>query len=978
VGDANFDDNTLYVDATNNRVGIGTVSPSVKLHIEGGNIFAKKGSSSILFDEYNNGSILWMDGSDGDVTGGDYWGVYAQSSTLWGVNYAGGNNILNITSSGNVGIGTDAITGKLHIVGNTPGPEYRGFIYTNNSSATLTNESLFQAVAAGYSSNSPIFLFRDDRSDQQTTQRIFELQGARSGVGTILTTLANGNVGIGTSSPSAKLEVSGGDVNFDSGTLYVDATNNRVGIGKTPSYLLDLYKEQTMSTTVDRALQVQDILTYSGTGAKYQQTIFASARQLVPTSSSNTGYLRGITFDVTTGYGEAGNSGSLAEITGMQFQVGIESDNGNAPTVTNVTGLNIWPFYQSGSITNLYGIKLQSASTGGSVTNYYGIYQEDANADNYFNGDVGIGTTTPQNKLDVEGGAVIGATYSGTNTAPTNGLLVEGNVGIGTTSPRVASGGYNNLVIDGPSSGLFEINANGTRVVSLFGSGNDINIVNPNATGAMRFYTADTERMRINSSGNVGIGTTSPTEKLDVNGKIYVEDEIIGYLAGQTGYRTYAKNARFHIVSYQSVVGGNFTKTFDIVANADAGADSEIRFLTTLTSSSPTERMRITSAGNVGIGTNSPGEKFVVNGNGVFARIANTNASAVGGIKISYQNSNTHGLHLLYNPSDAISYIDNTYPISSGQVFGDIQFRQNVSGSMTQRMIIKAENGNVGIGTTNPLSKLQVGTRGTSSALSLGVADAILFDFYNDNSPFKRHGVIISQAADASESVLDFNTKAANGTNTTKMTILGNGNVGIGTTTPAANLDVNGSGRFNGSLIVNTGNILSLDQNYNVHGYLKFSVTDFGSENSFGMYGYYGLAFQTRQGIGIVLKGNSNNVGIGTTSPSTKLEVNGTATVTTIVETSALRFKENINTIEDTSIIDKLRPVSFDWKDSKETEYGFIAEEVYDLDTTLVTKSGEDELQGVKYTKLIPLLVKKVQEQDKQINKLKDLLNGNT
>ena len=52
------------------------------------------------------------------------------------------------------------------------------------------------------------------------------------------------------------------------------------------------------------------------------------------------------------------------------------------------------------------------------------------------NGNVGIGTTNPQNKVDVEGGAVIGATYSGTNTAPTNGLLVEGNVGIGTTTPR--------------------------------------------------------------------------------------------------------------------------------------------------------------------------------------------------------------------------------------------------------------------------------------------------------------------------------------------------------------------------------------------------------------------------------------------------------------------------------------------------------------------------------------------------------------
>ncbi|MCK9604173.1 MAG: hypothetical protein M0R66_07440 [Candidatus Omnitrophica bacterium] len=49
-------------------------------------------------------------------------------------------------------------------------------------------------------------------------------------------------------------------------------------------------------------------------------------------------------------------------------------------------------------------------------------------------GRIGAGVATPQNNLDVEGGAVVGAGYSGTSTAPTNGLLVEGNVGIGVAS----------------------------------------------------------------------------------------------------------------------------------------------------------------------------------------------------------------------------------------------------------------------------------------------------------------------------------------------------------------------------------------------------------------------------------------------------------------------------------------------------------------------------------------------------------------
>ena len=51
-------------------------------------------------------------------------------------------------------------------------------------------------------------------------------------------------------------------------------------------------------------------------------------------------------------------------------------------------------------------------------------------------GNLGIGTTTPKNKLDVSGSQVIGSSYAGVNTAPTNGLLVEGNVGIGTTTPQ--------------------------------------------------------------------------------------------------------------------------------------------------------------------------------------------------------------------------------------------------------------------------------------------------------------------------------------------------------------------------------------------------------------------------------------------------------------------------------------------------------------------------------------------------------------
>jgi hypothetical protein len=204
--------------------------------------------------------------------------------------------------------------------------------------------------------------------------------------------------------------------------------------------------------------------------------------------------------------------------------------------------------------------------------------------------------------------------------------------------------------------------------------------------------------------------------------------------------------------------------------------------------------------------------------------------------------------------------------------------------SGSTKVTIKA-SGNVGIGITTPYTKLVVGSRGTAAATSILAYDGIAFDFYNDGPPYKRHGVIISQAGDASESVLDFNTKAASGTNSTKMTILGNGNVGIGTASPQKNLHIEAAGTADSIIRLSAiGNSAYYSEIINsVSAARGFAIQTQGTDAIAiaGPGGYSGITIGNVN-LNLVIKPVSDtfvfsggDVGIGTTTPSSKLQVAG-------------------------------------------------------------------------------------------------------
>ena len=81
------------------------------------------------------------------------------------------------------------------------------------------------------------------------------------------------------------------------------------------------------------------------------------------------------------------------------------------------------------------------------------------------NGNVGIGTSVPKNRLDVEGAVAIGSSYSGSQTAPSNGLCVEGNVGIGLSNPSHKLDVSGNIQITGTGN---QMSINSTESYAYF------------------------------------------------------------------------------------------------------------------------------------------------------------------------------------------------------------------------------------------------------------------------------------------------------------------------------------------------------------------------------------------------------------------------------------------------------------------------------------------------------------------------------
>ena len=452
-------------------------------------------------------------------------------------------------------------------------------------------------------------------------------------------------------------------------------------------------------------------------------------------------------------------------------------------------------------------------------------------------------------------GVAAGVSYQRFYTGASERMRIgsNGNMGIGTTGTtyrlQVENNTAGNLL-----SRFHNTNANGQGLLIRAGNTSAANRVLQIAS------ENDTKIMTVNSNGRVGIGTTNPTTTLQLQG----DGTYISVKAGDgsNGVQLGTDSSGDGLLQLYSDSGANNIKLY-----GEAASPSFI------------------NAGNVGIGDTTPLSKFEVAGT-----IKSTNYDSA--------HTSESGVTLGYNASEAMAYLETW--TSKPLTFRTYNYQSfNISGTEAMRI---ATNRNVGIGTTSPSEKLEV--TGKIKFTGTGLVDSggeeLVFNT-NDIIAASKHiqaGYgLWARAGGRSMGIDGSATYMGLYTNTTeKVRITTTGNVGIGTTSPGGIFEVfqQSTGRTRGDLLVDAGakyvyvgrlSTTSGDvSSFKVRDRLNRAYFDVNTASKYISFNpeIGDITMQIASGYGFKINGSqfnvnatSGNVGIGTTSPTAKLDIEG-------------------------------------------------------------------------------------------------------
>ena len=469
---------------------------------------------------------------------------------------------------------------------------------------------------------------------------------------------------------------------------------------------------------------------------------------------------------------------------------------------------------------------------------------------------IGIGTTNPGSELDVAGTVQLRGSIVGI------GLYVDpfGDVGIGTTTPKGKLQVVGNAYID---DRLFVRSGSGwpgSPAISLAIGDYDTGF-NWISDGNLAIYTNNAERIRIDSSGNVGIGTTVPGAKLHVNGNLKVE--------GQTNFGgvSYTWPTSAGTPGQVLTIGANGSLSWSTVSGGGSlpsgSANQTLRHDGT---SWVASSLLVNTGTNIGIGTTTPGAKLHVASTGEALRIMPNTMVTGEYTSISFRDPDggTGPMEIRYTDdgSPDLAILGGNFGIGTTSPTGKL----HVSGGNA------IFDGNVGIGTTAPGAKLEI----SGGALAIN-ANYFYLGAPGDTAHYIKYAGTKNGITDSD--IFSFNNalQFAYLDSSPRMVILGpSGNIGIGTTVPGAKLHVVAAGGFgNEPIRVQANN--TFFSGIDAGGTQRFAINnDPGPVLSFNGYDTNWFNFMTVSNTGSrTVSFNAGNVGIGITNPTERLMVNG-------------------------------------------------------------------------------------------------------
>jgi len=886
-GTLNVSGQTLLATSSGN-VGIGNIAPTAKLTV--GSAIA---TSSEMLDVRGNAVGQYVASFEQDSSTG--WGVLidTDSSTAGdpALNILSvANTLFLVDSDGNVGIGTDSPGALLHInidatTGTVPlevlrlavnmddvvnlrageGPAIDFYIAENDGGST---EQLGAQIAA---------IKAENVDADAATELIFSTADNDASLVTAMIIDESQNVGIGTSSVDAAIDVQVQrtdtvDMRFKNTNDGVTDVLGSLQFGNSVDPQIATIRGQASGSTTSGDL----VFLTEETGGALEEAMRILADGNVSIGLNDPQAVLEVT----------GNGNHLGIIRMVQRVSGAAA-YGLDMGLDSATGDPVFSRIVNDVVTESFRIQ---RATGNFIVNNSNLFV------NATSGKVGIGTSSPDSKLHLDG--VMHITGSGTPTggiglelewdgtqsdilsidrtgAPANQPMrfrasnfefFDGNVGIGTSSPEKDLDVEGEIMISAAANNWTVLKEN---EINLWGRDidNEALLINNQGYqgGATRFRDthikdgkSNTILMVDGSAGNVGIGTSSPVQSLDVRGTAVVSNGSIGLFIG-------ANDPFVDIIGIDPTTGVSFNP---IKIRASNNPD-----------------FYMDTSGNIGIGTDSPGQTLDVTNTGTTEfplRVSNNIASA----------GRWTGIQFGDKPNDVYKAGITFIADGDANQRGDLHFLvdntadTNDVAATDVKMVITHE-GNVGIANTAPTSDLTIGATGfyatntTRFYLRDNTADKYAAIFDQDHTD--GNGVMIRvDGTGADEPALNILVgKPASPLGGTNLFYVGgDGDVGMGTSDPTVDLEVESGGNA-AVRIESTGASAFLEiarDATNDDAYIHF-LTETTANWLIGT-GRTGtesdLSFEYNDGSwnnALFLNGTNGNVGIGTATPNSILDI---------------------------------------------------------------------------------------------------------